>query len=1059
MRMTRRRALRVSEQLHTRVAELGRHHGLSLALRIGVNTGEVFSSSAPGLDLGTVTGDVKNVAARLQQSAAPGETYVGERTVRACRGMAFDTIGLLELKGKVAPLAAWRLREAGEVRRGARGLHAPMVGRDNELGLLRVLYERTTLEASPYLVTVYGDAGVGKSRLTREFLDAVQVGERAPIVVAGRCLPHGDAPYWPLAEILKGLAGVLDSDPPELAGERIVDLGHKMLDEAVADPALATAALAYTVGLRDPLGPLQTMSPRQVRAEIHAGWWALFTTLAQDRTVVAVIEDVHWADMALLDLLEELVDRTQGPLLLLCTARPELTLRSPAWGGGRRRASSISVEPLGDDEADQLVNLLLTIDDLPRDVHRRIVERAEGNPFFIEEVLAQLIDSGRLVREGGRWRAEAGVNAQDIPDTVQAVLAARLDLLTAGAKRAAQRAAVVGRVFWSGAVAALVSGDEDVADALDELEDRGLAFPQLRSALAGERQLRFKHILTRDVAYGSLPRRERADAHQRVAEWLGQKAGDRRREFVDLLAYHWAESYRQSAEDRRVAAAVVEERRRHAYETSLDAALAAQSKCALTPARQLAEQAVAMATDGVPRSRALAALGQICFDDYRGDEAWAAWSGAANELLAHAPTASADIALFCARAVEMPTRWPGIWSERLPEEQARHYLDVGLANAGDGDSESRARLLTACGLWHHAYAHDPVDVAQMESGGRDAEEAAAMAERLGLLDVAAAALDAVQSGAYEAGQYTAAGEAVTRRLALLDRVKDPREVGDTLAMVTMHYVDTGRYAEAVDVGSRGLDELSGTFPSGAMHCLAWRAMAQYHRGDWDALLADLERYKQYLGDRQGRPPHGGSRPWGAAAVVHERRGATELADDHLAVILGVEDGTLSGHLAAEPVRLLSLQGRFDQARALLEAAMAIAHVDQRDRLLGAQCDLVGEARAWDEAEGVVAATLARCGDPVLLNLRPYADRLAGRAARASGDVPAALDALARAVTGFAAIGARFEAAATELDLVDALVAAGRTEEAGPVLARAARVVDGLGAWRESARASALQARL
>ncbi|HJX75301.1 MAG TPA: hypothetical protein VJ247_03035, partial [Gaiella sp.] len=270
---------------------------------------------------------------------------------------------------------------------------------------------------------------------------------------------------------------------------------------------------------------------------IHGAWRSLFSALASRAPVVAVIDDIHWADQALLDLLEELADRVVGPAFFLCPARPELTERRPGWGGGKRNVTSVGLDPLTSVESDRLVGLLLSVADLPASVRERILERAEGNPFFLEEIVRHLIDEGVIVRDADRWRAASTIAEVQIPDTVQAVLAARIDLLDPVEKRALQRAAVVGRVFWPGPVGRLLNGDrEHLRSTLDRLEDRDMVLSRLSSSIAGEPEFIFKHILTREVAYESLPRRERAGAHAAVASWIQETTGARAKEFVELLA-------------------------------------------------------------------------------------------------------------------------------------------------------------------------------------------------------------------------------------------------------------------------------------------------------------------------------------------------------------------------------------------------------------------------------------------------------------------------------------------------------------------------------------------
>ena len=453
------RALRASLRMMRRLDELNgdleRAYDVSLQIRVGINTGEVLAATNPGPGEAMVTGDAVNAASRLQGVADPGTIFVSQRTADAVRGFAFEDRGLHELKGKRDRVRAVRLvEETGIGSRGVPGLSAPMVGRASELDLLRSILERVVRERRPHLVTMYGDAGVGKSRLTAEFLRWAESTDPPPTVLRGRCLPYGDGiTYWPLAEILKGHAGILDSDPPELAVEKVRKTGRDLLTQEVAtDPARSTAALAYTVGLEDPEVSFAHADPREVRDELHAAWRSFFTALGQSVPIIVVIEDIHWADPVLLDLLDELAEHVEGSVVFLCPARPDLTAKRPSWGGGRRNMSSIALDPLSSDEADRLVRLLLSVDDLPTSIHDKILERAEGNPFYLEEIVRRLIDGGFLFREDDRWRAASGIEDVDIPDTVQAVLASRIDLLEPDDKRLLQAASVVGRVFWSGPV-------------------------------------------------------------------------------------------------------------------------------------------------------------------------------------------------------------------------------------------------------------------------------------------------------------------------------------------------------------------------------------------------------------------------------------------------------------------------------------------------------------------------------------------------------------------------------------------------------------------------------
>ncbi|MDQ4006142.1 MAG: AAA family ATPase, partial [Actinomycetota bacterium] len=540
------RALRAALRMRGALEAVNRSiadRGVTLEMRMGINTGEVIAVTDPKPGEAMVSGDTVNVAARLEQSAEPGQIVVATRTARAVRGFRFGSPVEIELKGKGEPatsLPLLGLAEADE--RGIPGLRAPLVGRDSEIAVLDTVWNRATSERRPHLVTIYGDAGVGKSRLVGEFLVRAQGSNHVLRNLRGRCLPYGDGvTYWPLAEVLKSVAGVLDTDTQETALRRILQSASDLLGEGGDERT--GVALAYTVGLEDPSADFRELPPREVRREVHQAWRSLFTALASAEPTVLVIEDIHWADPAMLDLLEDVADRVEGPLLILCPARPELTERRPSWGGGRRSFSSIALDPLQPQEADRLVGFLLDVEDLPASLHDRILERAEGNPFFLEEIVRQLIDEGRIVHTEGRWKAREDVAEVVIPDTVQGVLSARIDLLSPDQKRAVQRAAVVGRVFWAGPVGRLLNGAADrVDELLRDLEDRELVMSRIQSTLAGDREFIFKHILTRDVAYESLPRRDRGAAHATIARWLEDVVGGRRREFSELLAHHYLEA-------------------------------------------------------------------------------------------------------------------------------------------------------------------------------------------------------------------------------------------------------------------------------------------------------------------------------------------------------------------------------------------------------------------------------------------------------------------------------------------------------------------------------------
>jgi class 3 adenylate cyclase/tetratricopeptide (TPR) repeat protein len=523
-----RAATEMRENLATLNDELERGSGIRLETRTGVNSGEVVAGD-PSSGQSFVSGDTVNVAARLEQAARPGEILIGGGTLSLVRdAVRVEATEPLPLKGKAEPVPAFRLLD---VLAGApplvRRLDSPMVGRDDELRQVLDAFDFVKNDRSCELVTIVGEAGVGKSRLTREVLS--RLADRAT-VLQGRCLPYGEGiTFWALAEMVKQAAAIDDGDPPAHALAKIAGLlsGYD-------DAALVRDRVGAAIGLGDAAGA------------IEEAFWAtrrLLEALAADRPVVAVFDDIHWAEPTLLDLLEYVAGFSRDhPVLVLCMARPELRETRPEWD---RAGTVITLSPLDPATSDDLTQNLIGSARLPSEIRDRIVEAAEGNPLFVEEMLRTLIDDGVLRRDDGAWVATGDLPRLSAPGTIQALITARLDRLESEERAVIQRAAVVGQVFFWGAVTELSPEDarRAVGMYLQNLQRKELIRPEPAS-FAGQDAFRFSHLLVRDAAYDSMPKRTRADMHERFAAWLERVAGDRVAEYEEIVGYHLEQAHR-----------------------------------------------------------------------------------------------------------------------------------------------------------------------------------------------------------------------------------------------------------------------------------------------------------------------------------------------------------------------------------------------------------------------------------------------------------------------------------------------------------------------------------
>ena len=513
------RAVRAALAMRESVrSELG--SGLPLELHIGVNTGQVMAGVVGSGDREeyAVMGDVTNTAARLQSAAPRGTILVGDSTYGATHhAIEYEAVEPIEAKGKQDPVPAWRaLRSRGRPAERPTSA-APLVGRRAQLEVMERLWRQAVDESSPRLISVIGPPGIGKSRLIREF---TPVAQRTGRLIKGRCVPYGETTgYDAFGQQVQQLTGTLESDPAPLARGKLKRLVRDVLpDEDVEEVA---AHLQVLLGLSTEGTPDKQLLFYSVRRFVEG--------VARRTPIALVFEDIHWAQPALLDLIESVAGRTRDvPLMLIGAARPELLDARPTWGGGLTGHTAIPLEPLSEEDAAELALSLLAAGD-GHEALDALVQTGGGNPLFLEELAASMAE-----RSGGV--------AAPLPTSVQAIIAARLDALPPDERRVLQEASIIGRFFWRGALRAITEDPAGLDEILDRLEGRDLIRRQLRSRLAGDREFWIKHILTREVAYEGIPRADRRTGHAKVAASLEEAMGDRARESASLLAHHWKEA-------------------------------------------------------------------------------------------------------------------------------------------------------------------------------------------------------------------------------------------------------------------------------------------------------------------------------------------------------------------------------------------------------------------------------------------------------------------------------------------------------------------------------------
>jgi class 3 adenylate cyclase len=933
--------------------------GEELQIRTAINTGEalVALGANPGEGDAMVAGDVVNTAARLQGGAPVNGILVGEGTYRATRHVIeYRDAAAVAAKGKSEPVKAWEAvgalsRFGSDVEEK---LRTPLVGRDRERDLLADALTRARTEQSAQLVTLVGVPGIGKSRLVAELFQITDADEEIISWRQGRSLPYGErVSFWALGEIVKAHAGILESDDSATAQEKLGTMVETLAEDEAERDWLARHTRPL-VGLEG--------TERAEREEAFAAWRRLLEAAAEQRPLVLVFEDLHWADEGLLDFVDELADwATTVPLLIVGTARPELLDRRPGWGGGKRNAFTLSIGALTDDETAVLLQRLLDRAVLDADAQQAVLLRAEGNPLYAEEY-ARMLDE----HEGGDI---------PLPETVQGLIAARIDGLSAEEKALLQDASVIGKVFWPGALPG--SGD----GTLHALERKEFTRRDRRSSIAGETQYAFLHALVRDVAYGQIPRAERVEKHRRAAEWLSSLGGDRAEDHAEMLAHHYREAL-TLAEAAGLSTASLREPARQAF---IEGARRGLSLGAGPVPLELVKEALALTEGDDPDDPALQLLGTYAARLASSPELPALAEAAIDGFLARGdPGRAAEAAVLLGsdlfyrgdiessramreRSLELAREAPPSPStaralatvaratQVLDRENARalELAREALAMAEDaGDDETAAMCLNTIGL---ARVHSG------DAGGiEDLELSVERAAGAGSVFHLQAALNNLANSLWEVGRLVEGSSRIRESRALCQRygfanallwndaecVFDADFRGDLEAVLAGITEFLSRDASAVGFQERAIR--------------ATRARALLARGQIDAALADAENALASLREA-GLDAQVAPFVLTVAARTFRAVGQDDEADALLAEVLGGVPDELIFDL---PLHLLEL-GRAEDYLALTEGRPG--HRWREAGRTAAEGDLAGASEIYGEigarfAEAWAALLAAERGD-------------------------------------------------------------------------------------------------
>jgi class 3 adenylate cyclase/tetratricopeptide (TPR) repeat protein len=867
-----------------------------LELRIGITTGEALVSlgASASEGEGMASGDVVNTAARLQSSAPVNGIIVDETTFRATRSaVEFDEAPSVEAKGKAEPISVWEA-SAAHSRFGVDVTHharTALVGREREVAALRDAFERARHERMPQLVTLIAVPGMGKSRLVHELQRVVDADPELISWRQGRCLAYGDGvAFWALAETVKAHAGILEQDSEDDAAAKLRSAVADVLEDE-RDAHWVESHLRPLVGLET-----ETGLGGNRRGEAFAAWRRFLEAMAEQRPLVLVFEDLHWADDGLLDFVDELVDWVSGvPILVVCSARPELLERRPGWGGGKINASTIGLSPLSSEQTAALISQVLDRSVLPVAIQQTLLERSEGNPLYAEQFAQLYLERG---------------SADDLPlpETLQGIVAARLDGLSVEEKAVLQDASVVGKIFWTGA---LRRDESETTPLLHSLERKGFLTRQRRSSVESEGEWAFAHMLLRDVAYGQIPRTDRAHKHGQTAEWI--ESLGRSEDHAELVAFHWSsalELARTAGQD----SAAFETPTRIALREAGDRAFALSMFLLAVDHYQAA---LALWPDDDERPLLLYRRAHALFlkADERREEALEAARIAL--LAAGDEEHSAETEILLAR-----TLW-----EQGQRSAADSYLEraEGLASGGS-PSEAKARVLSMTARLRALRGED-------DSARRIADEALAMADALSLDELRSHSLGTIGLVKNRAGDPTAIRD-LERSLELALEANSPlaSQAANNLGVVSWNNGNVERWRELIPESHRLAQRVGDV--QGTRWAQTGLFLEDFMSGRWEQALASADEFIAMC--EAGKPHYMESSARETRAEIRialgDLRGALEDADRSLLFAREAKDPQNLVPSLKGAARIYASLGRLDEARRLADELLPLANEHASENL-------------------------------------------------------------------------------------------------------------------------------